>query len=59
MNFKGISYYLHKKNVILKNKYERINYFFAKNVMPEYACYLVPEGKMVAEHRNGLIFLAN
>lgn len=57
-NSKGIIYYLHKKDVVLgSNKYVRTNYYFAKNVMPEYACGLVPEGKKVEEFNNGLLFL--
>ena len=60
VNSKGITYYLHKKDVVLgRNHYKRTNYYFAKSVMPEFACSHVPEGKKIVEHFNGLLFLAN
>ena len=49
------TYHLHKKDVVLNNSYKRTNYYFAKAVISNYACDLVPEGKKVVEY-NGLPF---
>ena len=52
-NSKGTTYYLHGRNVTLKNGREQRIYFFAREVK-DGALDEVPEGRMVAESRNGL-----
>ncbi len=52
-NSRGTTYYLHGRKVILKNGREQQIYFFAKEVK-DGALDAVPEGRTVAESRNGL-----
>lgn len=52
-NSKGITYYLHSKNTVLKNGREQTLYFFAKTVK-EGALNAVPSGYVVSETKNGL-----
>lgn len=53
-NSKGSTYYLHSKESTLKNgRIQRI-YFFAKDVREADALDAIPEGRMVAESKNGL-----
>ena len=52
-NSKGTTYYLHGKKTLLKNGREQQIYFFAKDVR-DGALDAIPEGRMVAESKNGL-----
>ena len=52
-NSKGTTYYLHGRDVTLKNGREQRIYFFAKEIK-DGALDAVPEGRVVAESRNGL-----
>jgi len=47
-NSKGVSYYLHSKNVELKGGRKQMIYFFARDVRPG-ALDAVPDGYMVQE----------
>lgn len=54
-NSKGTTYYLHSKDTTLKNGRVQTIYFFAKTVKDDAnALDAVPEGRMVAESKNGL-----
>ncbi len=53
-NSKGTTYYLHSKETTLKNGRVQRIYFFAKDVREEGALDAIPEGRMVAESKNGL-----
>ena len=53
-NSKGTTYYLHSKETTLKNGRVQRIYFFAKDVRDEGALDAIPEGRMVAESKNGL-----
>ncbi|MEM9775505.1 MAG: hypothetical protein AAF902_13065 [Chloroflexota bacterium] len=52
-NSKGTTYYLHGKKTTLKNGREQQIYFFAKDVR-DGALDSIPDGRMVAESKNGL-----
>ena len=52
-NSKGTTYYLHSKETTLKNGRVQRIYFFAKEVR-DGSLDAVPEGRMVAESKNGL-----
>lgn len=52
-NEKGTTYYLHGRDVTLKNGRQQRIYFFAKEIK-DGALNAVPEGRVVAESRNGL-----
>ncbi len=52
-NSKGQTYFLHKRDTVLKNKRAQTIYFFAKEVK-EGALNDVPTGYTVSESRNGL-----
>ena len=52
-NSKGTTYYLHGRDVTLKNDRIQRIYFFAKEIK-DGALDAVPEGRVVAESRNGL-----
>ncbi len=61
-NSKGVTYYLHKKNVVLRGGREQTIYFFAKNVGgktgKETPIDAIPEGRIVSENpRNGFLTL--
>ncbi|MFT5195784.1 MAG: hypothetical protein ACI9EW_000296 [Cellvibrionaceae bacterium] len=53
-NAKGTTYYLHTKETTLKNGRVQRIYFFAKDIREDTALDAIPEGKMVAESKNGL-----
>ena len=53
-NSKGTTYYLHSKETTLKNGRVQRIYFFAKDVRADSALDAIPEGRMVAESKNGL-----
>lgn len=53
-NSKGTTYYLHSKETTLKNGRVQRIYFFAKDVREDGALDAIPEGRMVAESKNGL-----
>ena len=53
-NSKEKTYFLHKKDTILKNGRQQTIYFFAKEVKDEGSLDAVPDGYMVSESRNGL-----
>jgi hypothetical protein len=56
-NSKGVTYYLHKKDVTLRGGKLQTIYYFAKDVRPE-AIDDIPEGYMVVENpRNGFLTL--
>ncbi len=56
-NSKGVTYYLHAKNVVLRGGKEQMIYYFAKDVRPE-ALDALPEGYTVVENpRNGFLTL--
>jgi len=52
-NSKGTTYYLHSKETTLKNGRVQRIYFFAKDVR-DGSLDAIPEGRMVAESKNGL-----
>lgn len=61
-NSKGVTYYLYKKEVTLKNSEKtRTIYFFAKSANNKKGTPLkeVPANKIVAETKNGLLVLKN
>lgn len=53
-NSKDRTYFLHKKDTVLKNGRTQTIYFFAKEVKDSGALDAVPEGYMVSESKNGL-----
>jgi len=53
-NTKGTTYYLHTKETTLKNGRVQRIYFFAKDIREEGSLDAIPEGRMVAESKNGL-----
>lgn len=56
-NSKGVTYYLHKKEVTLRGGKLQTIYYFAKDERPE-AIDELPEGYMVVENpRNGFLTL--
>lgn len=56
-NSKGVTYYLHKKDVVLRGGKEQTIYYFAKDERPE-AIDALPEGYEVVENpRNGFLTL--
>lgn len=57
-NSKGVTYYLHSKEVTLRGgKVQRI-YYFAKDVRPNEAVDALPEDRVVMENpRNGFLTL--
>ena len=58
-NSKGVTYYLHSKDVKLKNGKMQTIYFFARDIREE-ALEAVPEGKEVIEtKRTGMPVLRN
>ncbi|MCP5097122.1 MAG: hypothetical protein GY943_16355 [Chloroflexi bacterium] len=52
-NSKDRTYFLHKKDTVLKNGRTQTIYFFAKEVK-DGSLDAVPEGYMVSESKNGL-----
>jgi hypothetical protein len=57
-NSKGLTYYLHSKDVVLRGGRNQTIYFFAKEVKDEGALDALPEGFMVMENsRTGLPML--
>ena len=52
-NSKGTTYYLHSKETTLKNGRVQRIYFFAKDIR-DGALDSIPDGRMVAESKNGL-----
>lgn len=57
-NSKGVTYFLHSKQVTLRGGRKQIIYYFAKDQRAE-ACEL-PRGKVVSENpRNGFLTLKN
>lgn len=58
-NSKGVTYYLHAKEVTLRGGRKQMIYYFAKEEK-EGAIDAVPEGKQVVENaRNGFLALKN
>ena len=56
-NSKGVTYYLHKKDVTLRGGKQQTIYYFAKDERPE-AIDALPEGYGVVENpRNGFLTL--
>ncbi len=56
-NSKGVTYYLHKKDVTLRGGKQQTIYYFAKDERPE-AIDDIPEGMEVVENpRNGFLTL--
>lgn len=56
-NSKGVTYYLHKKDVTLRGGKQQTIYYFAKDERPE-AIDALPEGYGVIENpRNGFLTL--
>ncbi len=54
-NKKGQTYYLHTREVTLKNGRKQTIFFFARDVRPQYALQAVPAGYMVMEtERTGM-----
>lgn len=53
-NSRGVTYYLHSREITLKNNLKSTLFFFAKTVKDTGALDAVPEGYEVAETRNGL-----
>ncbi len=57
-NSKGVTYFLHSKNVVLRGGKEQRIYFFAKDERPADAVSALPEGYGVQENpRNGFLTL--
>ncbi|MAE28567.1 MAG: hypothetical protein CMJ87_06235 [Planctomycetes bacterium] len=58
VNSKGQTYYLHGKDVVLKNGRQQRIFYFAREVRPAEALETVPEGYEVTENpRTGLPLL--
>lgn len=56
-NSKGVTYYLHSKDVVLRGGKEQTIYYFAKDTRPE-AIDALPKGYEVVENpRNGFLTL--
>lgn len=56
-NSKGVTYYLHRKEVVLRGGKKQTIYYFAKDERPE-AIDALPEGYTVVENvRNGFLTL--
>lgn len=56
-NSKGVTYYLHSKDVVLRGGKEQTIYYFAKDERPE-AIDALPSGYTVVENpRNGFLTL--
>ena len=57
-NSKGVTYYLHSKEVTLRGGKQQRIYFFAKEERPDDAVADLPEGYTVVENpRNGFLTL--
>ena len=57
-NSKGVTYYLHSKEVTLRGGKQQRIYYFAKDVRPNEALDELPEGHKVIENpRNGFLVL--
>jgi hypothetical protein len=57
-NSKGVTYYLHSKDVTLRGGKQQTIYFFAKNERPADAVEKLPDGYTVQENlRNGFLTL--
>lgn len=53
-NRKGAKYFLHSKEITLRNQRVQTIYFFAKTVKNPFGLSRVPAGWMVSEQPNGL-----
>lgn len=53
-NGKERTYYLHKKDTVLKSGNSQTIYFFAKEIKDEGSLDAVPDGYVVSETKNGL-----
>jgi len=53
-NSKDRTYYLHKRDTVLKSGKTQTIYFFAKDVREDGSLDTVPEGYVVSESKNGL-----
>ncbi|HIA92150.1 TPA: hypothetical protein EYO12_03495 [Candidatus Saccharibacteria bacterium] len=57
-NSKGVTYYLHSKDVTLRGGKQQRIYYFAKDERPNEAQDAIPEGYTVVENpRNGFLTL--
>ena len=57
-NSKGVTYYLHSKDVTLRGGKQQTIYYFAKDERPNEALAALPEGMAVVENpRNGFLTL--
>jgi hypothetical protein len=57
-NSKGVTYYLHSKDVTLRGGKQQTIYFFAKDVRPDDEVNELPSDRQVAENpRNGFLTL--
>ncbi len=57
-NSKGVTYYLHAKDVVLRGGKEQRIYYFAKDERPGDAVDAVPSDRQVVENpRNGFLTL--
>ena len=57
-NSKGVTYYLHSKNVVLRGGKEQTIYYFAKDERPADAVSALPADREVQENpRNGFLTL--
>lgn len=57
-NSKGVTYYLHSKDVTLRGGKEQTIYYFAKDERPGESVDSLPDGYAVAENpRNGFLVL--
>jgi hypothetical protein len=57
-NSKGVTYYLHSKEVTLRGGKQQRIYYFAKDVRPNEAVEELPADRMVQENpRNGFLTL--
>lgn len=57
-NSKGVTYYLHSKDVTLRGGKQQRIYYFAKDERPNEAEAAIPEGYVVVENpRNGFLTL--
>ena len=57
-NSKGVTYYLHSKDVTLRGGKQQRIYYFAKDERPNEAEAAIPDGYMVVENpRNGFLTL--
>lgn len=56
-NTKGVTYYLNRKDVTMKNGRVQTLYYFSREQRPETACELPADRKVEENPRNGFLVL--